>query len=98
MRLVRTSTCLAYAERHAATRAPLALWVRRMRSETFATMAEVQAAFASAKALNGERMRFELGSHRLIAAFHFPSGVVYVKFIGTHAEYDRIDARTVAQH
>lgn len=37
------------------------------------------------------------GNYRLIAAFDFRGRAVFVKFIGTHAEYDRIDAMTVSQ-
>jgi HigB_toxin, RelE-like toxic component of a toxin-antitoxin system len=37
------------------------------------------------------------GNYRLVAAFDFRRQVAFVKFIGTHAEYDRIDASTVAQ-
>ena len=56
-------------------------------------------AFPKAKALNGERVRFEIGggSFRLIAAFKFESGLCFVKFLGTHAEYDRVDALTVSK-
>ena len=55
------------------------------------------ATFPKAKTLNAERVRFEVagGSYRLIAAFDFRRQIAYVKFIGTHAEYDAIDAPTV---
>ena len=61
-------------------------------------MADVQAAFPKAKALNGERARFEVagGNYRLIVAFNFRAGIAFIKFLGTHAEYDRIDALTVS--
>ncbi len=51
------------------------------------------------KALNRERVRFEVagGAHRLIVAFDFVRQVAFIKFVGTHAEYDRIDALTVSQ-
>lgn len=60
-------------------------------------MNDVVATFPKARPLNAERVRFPVlgGAYRLIVAMHFPSGVVWVKFIGTHAEYDRIDALTV---
>ena len=62
-------------------------------------MSEVQAAFPKAKVLNGDRVRFEIagGQFRLIAAFDFEKQIVFVKFLGTHAEYDAIDALTVSQ-
>ncbi len=62
-------------------------------------MSEVAQAFPKAKSVSGDRMRFEIagGDYRLIAAFDFKRQIAYVKFVGTHAEYDRIDAATVAQ-
>lgn len=63
-------------------------------------MADAQAAFPKARALNGERMRFEIqgGDFRLIAAIDFEREIVFIKFIGTHAEYDKVNALTVARY
>jgi len=63
-------------------------------------MNDIQQAFPKAKVLNKDRVRFEVcgGNYRLIVAFHFSSNIAFIKFIGTHAEYDRIDALTVAQY
>ena len=60
---------------------------------------EVQKAAPKAKVLNRERVRFEVagGNYRLVAAFDFRRQIAFVKFVGTHAEYDRIDAMTVSQ-
>jgi mRNA-degrading endonuclease RelE of RelBE toxin-antitoxin system len=50
------------------------------------------------KVLNAECARFEIqvGNYRLIAAFNFPRQIAFIKFVGTHAEYDKIDALTAA--
>ncbi len=63
----------------------------------------VMGRFSKAKVLDGGRVRFEIcdGNYRLVAAFKFKAdggGTVFVKFIGTHTEYDRIDALTVSQY
>jgi mRNA interferase HigB len=62
-------------------------------------MDDVLAAAPKAKALNRERARFEVagGNYRLVAAFDFRRQIAFVKFVGTHAQYDDIDALTVAQ-
>lgn len=45
-----------------------------------------------------DRIRFELtGGHRLVAGFKFKNQIAFVKFVGTHAEYDRADALGVSQ-
>jgi mRNA interferase HigB len=48
--------------------------------------------------LNGERARFEVagGNYRMIVAFNFKHQIAFIKFLGTHAEYDKIDALTVS--
>ena len=62
-------------------------------------MDDVRLAAPNAKILNWERARFEIagGNFRMIFAFDFDRSIAFVKFIGTHAEYDRVDALTVSQ-
>ena len=61
-------------------------------------MDDVRRAVPKAKVLNRDRVRFEIagGNYRLIASFDFRRQIVFIKFIGTHAEYDAVDALTVA--
>jgi mRNA interferase HigB len=61
-------------------------------------MDEVRSAAPNVKILNGERVRFEIagGNFRMIVAFDFRRSIAFVKFIGTHAEYDRVDTLTVS--
>jgi mRNA interferase HigB len=49
---------------------------------------------------NSERVRFPIhgSAYRSIVSFDFEQQVAYVKFIGTHAEYDKIDALTVSRY
>jgi mRNA interferase HigB len=99
MHLVSEKTLRAYAARHPKTKAALDHWMVAIRAAEWRTMDEVMLSFSKAKAINGERARFEIagGDYRLIVAFNFGRQWAYVKFIGTHAEYDRIDAATVTQ-
>lgn len=99
MRLIAQSTLAAFATRHPQSAASLMHWRRVVKDAEWKSAAEVQAAFSKAKALNGERVRFEIagGDFRLIAAFDFQRSIAFVKFVGSHAEYDKVDALTVNQ-
>ena len=52
--------------------------------------------FRSADILGGGRAIFDIGGnkYRLVVAIHYRGKRIYIRFIGTHREYDRIDART----
>ena len=99
MRVIARSSLRAFAGKHPETDASLAHWEAVVRAAAWKTIAEVNASFSKAKALNAERVRFEVagGDYRLIAAFDFARQAVFIKFIGTHAEYDRVDALTNTQ-
>jgi len=99
LRIIATRTLKTYGSRHPVSRASLMQWAATIERQSFASMHDVLANFSKAKILNGERARFEVagGDYRLIVAFDFGRQIAFVKFIGTHAEYDRVDAATVAQ-
>jgi mRNA interferase HigB len=86
-----------FAARNPAAKASLAHWASVTKAADWQSTADVVGAFSKAKALNGERVRFEVagGAYRLIVAFKFDAQIAFVKFIGAHADYDRIDALTV---
>lgn len=100
MRLIARSVLLTYAEKHPETSVALDRWERLVRSANWASMDDVHRAVPKAKVLNRDRVRFEVagGNYRLIAAFDFRRQIAFVKFIGTHAEYDGVDAATVAKY
>jgi len=99
MRIVSRNKLVAYWEKHPETKASLEHWLTVTIPATWANGNEVSQSFTKAKALDGERVRFEVagGNYRLIVAFHYRLQIAWIKFIGTHAEYDKIDALTVDQ-
>ena len=99
MRLIARNVLLAYARAHPETAIPLERWYRLVKAANWTSMDDIRQVAPKAKILNRDRARFEVagGNYRLIAAFNFRRQVVFVKFIGTHAEYDADDALTVAQ-
>jgi mRNA interferase HigB len=99
MRLIARRTVVTFAQHHPVARAAAFRWANTIEAGRWETMASLAASFPSAVVLNGERARFEIagGSFRLIASFDLRRQIAFVKFIGTHAEYDRVDALTVSQ-
>ena len=97
VRLIAVSTLRDFWTKHPGAQSSLERWIAVTRAASWKTTSDVQASFSNAKALDGERVRFEVsgGSYRLIVAFKFASDIAFVKFVGTHAEYDRVDALTV---
>lgn len=83
--------------RHPDAEASLRHWFEVTAAADWGDPLDVVADFSKAKALNGERVRFEVagGRYRLIASFDWRRSIAFVKFVGTHAEYDTIDALTV---
>lgn len=100
MRIIARNTLVDYWEKHPASKPSLTHWLRVAKDASWADPQTVIADFSKAKVLNGERVRFEVagGNFRMIVAFDFSRQVAYVKFIGTHAEYDRVDALTISNH
>jgi mRNA interferase HigB len=99
MRVIARNVLVSFLGKHPEAKVSLERWHTIVRAAQWTSTDEVQKAAPKAKVLNRERVRFEVagGNYRLVAAFDFRRQIAFVKFIGTHAEYDRIDALTVSQ-
>ncbi len=97
MRIISQSTLSAFAIAHPGTRPSLERWRKLFKAANWSSMNDVRAA-TGAVVLNGERARFEVagGNYRMIVAFNFRHQIAFIKFLGTHAENDKIDALTVS--
>jgi mRNA interferase HigB len=97
MRVIARNTLVGCWSKHPEAKVALERWL--VRAAHWTSTDEVQRAAPKSKVLNRERVRFEVvgGNYRLVVAFDFRRQVAFVKFIGTHAEYGRIDALTISQ-
>ena len=97
MRVVAKRRLREFWERHPAARQPLLAWFREVERENWDTPAGVKAKYRSASILRGDRVVFNIkgNSYRLVVRIKYEYRVVYVRFVGTHAEYDAIDATEV---
>lgn len=97
MRVVAIKALREFWAKHADAEQPLRAWYDEACKASWTQPADIKAQYRSASILKSRRVVFNIkgNDYRLVAAIAFRLGVVYVKFIGTHAEYDAIDADTV---
>lgn len=76
---------------------PLRAWVKVVRAAEWRNPPAVERMFNSADVLRDGRLVFDIAGNkrRLVAWVNFDYGVVYVRCIGTHRQYDKINARTI---
>lgn len=89
----------SWARRHGRDDARQAMlaWYRRVVAADWSSPADVKADFGTASILKDGRVVFNIAGnrYRIVAWINYPYRVVYIRFAGTHAEYDRIDAQSV---
>lgn len=97
MRIVSLQTLRTYWEANPEVEQQLRAWHDEVVSEKWEQPADIKARYASASILKKRRVVFNIkgNKYRLIVAVAYKIGVVYIKFIGTHEEYDEVDAETV---
>jgi len=86
-----------FATRHPDAEASVRAWFHEARQAHWRTTADIKHQYGSASILKGSRVVFNLcgNKYRLIGSINYRSEVVFVRFIGTHVEYDRVDAETI---
>ena len=80
-----------------ALKAALDAWYGEVKKAEWSSMADVKRLYATASIISADRVVFNIkgNSYRLVVAVDFEKAIVFSKWIGTHADYDRIDVRTV---
>ncbi len=87
----------AFGKRHERARKAIAAWVAEVEQATWKTSHDLKKRYPAADPIGANRMVFDLkgNDYRLVVVIQYVAGVVVVRFIGTHAEYDRINADKV---
>ncbi len=97
MRVIAVSALRAFRERHPDAEQPLKAWYEEASRAAWTQPADIKAQYRSASVLKNRRVVFNIkgNEYRLIVAMAYRLQIVYVKFVGTHKEYDAVDAETV---
>lgn len=97
MRIIARKALRDFWEEHPSAREPLQAWYREVEREDWDTPAKVRLRYPTASFLAGNRVVFNIKGNvfRLVVRINYQYRIVYIRFIGTHREYDRIDAERV---
>ena len=100
MRVIALSTLKAFwsgKSAYAGAREPTLAWFRHVLRADWQSPADVKHDFGNASILRDGRVVCNIAGnkYRLVVWINYPYRVVYIRFIGTHAQYDRIDAQTI---
>ena len=84
---------------HAALKAALDAWFDEVKKARWSSAADIKRSYATASIVSADRIVFNIkgNDYRLVAAVDFEKSIVWIKWIGTHREYDKIDVKEV-QH
>jgi mRNA interferase HigB len=81
----------------AAVKTALDAWFHEVRKARWTSTADLKRRYVTASVVTSERIVWNIkgNSYRLVAAVDFRKGIVWIKWIGSHADYDLIDAAEV---
>ncbi|MCU7373185.1 type II toxin-antitoxin system HigB family toxin [Paucibacter sp. O1-1] len=97
MRVIAVKQLRDFWLRHPDAEQALRAWFDEASKARWLTPQDIERAYASASFLAGRRVVFNIrgNQYRLVVAVAYRYEAVYIKFIGTHAQYDAIDAASI---
>lgn len=97
MRIIALKTLRDFWTRHPQAEIPLRGWYTEVSHAEWKTPADIKAVHRNTSFLPNNRVVFNIKGNdfRLVVAVRYTQGLMFVRFVGSHAEYDRIDAATI---
>lgn len=97
MRIISRRTLREYWQTHPDAKQPLQAWYTNVKRADWKTPSDVKASYRNASFVANNRVIFNIKGNLycLVVAINYEYRIVYIRFIGTHQEYDRIQASTV---
>lgn len=97
MRIIAVSQLKAFWEQYPDAEQPLLAWVDEARKAEWSNPAQIKDQYLNASILKSRKVVFNIkgNEYRLVVAVAYRFGALYIEFVGTHQQYDAIDADSV---
>ena len=97
MRIIAKRSLREFWTQHPSAKGPLEAWHQEVAHADWRSPSALKLQFRSASLLRDNRVVFNIAGnqYRLVVKINYPYRIVYIRFIGTHKDYDAIDATTI---
>ena len=97
MRVISKATLVEFWQTHPASKHALQTWFEDASRAEWRSPQDIKLRYASASFVSNNRVVFNIkgNDYRLVVAVAYRFGAVYIKFLGTHKQYDAVDAATL---
>ena len=101
MRIVAITTLQAFWAKHPDAKVPLQAWYALASRAKWKSPADIKEAYRNASFIANERVVFNMvfnikgNDYRLVVLVRYGQGLMFIRFVGTHAQYDKIDATKI---
>ena len=97
MRIIYLKKLQDFSRTHVDSTKSISVFRSIIKKADWNTPLEIMESFPNAKVLNGRRARFKIvgNKYRIVVEVDFKDQTVEIRFVGTHAEYDKVDALTI---
>ncbi len=97
MRIVAITTHQAFWEKHPDAKAPLQAWYALASRAKWQSPSDIKAAYRNASLVANERVVFNIkgNDYRLVVLVRFGQGLMFIRFVGSHSQYNKIDLSTI---
>ena len=97
MRIIAVRTLPEFWQKHPSSEQPLRTWYKNAKQAVWKSPSDVKIAYGNASIVANDRVVFNVkgNDYHLVVAIDYAYEIIYIRFIGMHRDYERVDVTTV---